>query len=372
MSKLTKMQRYLPGLYRPQTNVHVKGLITAWASEDDRIVEAIQNAKDQIFVKLASLQYLDALGSNVGVFRPTAIALADEQYRALIPILSFYPKQVMPTIQKVLDVFFTENNPRVATYEINPNEIVIEIPSSVPSLRRELKGSLHLHAYSGTITVVDNVLKIINVDLEIESKALAEDELRGASLGVGSLTTPILSNSAGNTSTIQFAASADLSGYTVLDEFNIVNVPNYQGSFLPNPSAAWSLRSNRGALGMNLSAGRIYPVLTMVDSSGIPDEVGKVIINYGKATQEGPITYLGRPGNSSILLDPSYIFTKDHSIGEIVNTTFTPYQKPAIDGTDLSVYLVGVEAARILAQQIVETVIAAGIVIRWIVSDPTC
>jgi hypothetical protein len=373
MVKLDKMIRFLPNLYKPNTNVFVKGQLSAWASEDDQIISAVENAKEQIYVKLAQLQYLDALGSNVGVFRPTAVALADEQYRELIPALSFYPKQVVPTIKKVLDIFFTENNPRVTIHEVNPNEIAIQIPSSVPSLRRSLKGSLHFHAYSGTIVSVDNVAKTVHITLANTSKSLQVDELKGADFGAGAYSAPVLSSATGNTNVLlQFTASTDLSHFSPAQKFNIANVKNYPGSFIANPNAAFTLRKNRGILGQTLTAGTIYPVIIMSDSSGIPDEAGTVVFNYGKSTQEGPVKYFSRPNNTTLLLDPSYTFSKNHSIGEIVNATFAPYQRPRTSGADYSVYLVGVQAARILAQQIVEQITAAGIVVRWTVVDPIC
>jgi hypothetical protein len=372
MSKLDKMMRFLPGLYNPTRNPNVRGLLTAWADEDDRIVQAVKDAKEQLFVKTARLQYLDALGSNVGVFRPSAVNLADAQYRDLIPALSFYPKQVKPTIQAVLDVFFGVGNPIVSINEVNPNEIVIQIPSSVPSLRRSLKGSQHFHAYSGTITAIDNALKTLTVNLDSTTKALKIDELANASLGQGFISKPILSNPVGNTGVIlQFSASTDLSGFS-LGHFAVSGVQNYPGSFIPDKTRAFTVTKQRGVLGQAITAGSIYPVLVMTDSSGIPDVPGRLIFDFGLNAQEADIKYFGRPNNTTLLLDPSYNFTKNHSIGSVVNVIVKPYIQPAINGNDYSVYFVGVTAARILAQQIIKSVVAAGVVIRFVVVDPVC
>jgi len=205
MAKLAKMIRFLPGLYKPQTNVNVRGLLSAWSNEDDTLIQAIKDAKEQIFVKTAQLQFLDALGSNVGVFRPTEFNLSDEQYRKLIPALSFFPKQVLPTIQEVLDIFFEPNNPSVLTAEINPNELVIQIPSSVPSLRRTLKGSHHFKAYNGTIVSIDNIFKEMVVDLIDADKNLVLDEWADATFGQELNSEFIASNTVGNSAiTLQF------------------------------------------------------------------------------------------------------------------------------------------------------------------------
>jgi hypothetical protein len=144
----------------------VRGLLTAWADEDDRISASRQDAKEQVFVKFARQRFLNALGSNVGVFRPAAINLLDEQYRELIPALSWFPKQVEPTMQAVLDVFFGVGNPVVSINQVNPNEIVIQIPSSVPALRRDLRGANHFKTYDGPILSIDNIFKEMVVDID--------------------------------------------------------------------------------------------------------------------------------------------------------------------------------------------------------------
>ncbi len=378
MKKFDKMVRFLPGLYSADTNPMMRGLTSSWASEDDRIVEAVTNAKEQLYVKLAKLQYLDALGSNVGVFRPTEFNLTDDQYRELIPALSFMPKQMVPTIKKVLAVFFGENNSRVFVKESNPNEIVIQIPSSVPALRRTLKGSHHFHCYSGVINSVDNSLKQITISLDggiaFDSKILKEDELAGADFGVdNNRPFKILSNAVGRSNVlIQFSVGDDLSSLSVGNRFMIANVPNYIGSFIPNPNATFTLTKKRGKLNQAINKGQIYTTIVMEDASDIPDSNGYLVFNFGRMNEESLIRYFGRPNNNTLLIDPSYEFLSDHSIGEIVNVVVKPYQKPRINGNDHSVYLVGVEAARVLAQKIVESIVASGVIIRWTIVDPVC
>jgi hypothetical protein len=372
MDKLQKLQRFVPSLYRPRSNVHVRGLLFAWAGEDDLLVEAVQNAKEQIFVKTARLQYLDALGSNVGVFRPTEFNLVDDSYRELIPALSFFPKQIVPTIQKVLDVFFGENNDVVRINEINANEIVIQIPSTVPALRRSLRGSHHFKNYTGTIVSIDNVLKEMVIDLDDDSKVLKEDELAFAIFGQNLETEPMLSNSAGTTGvTIQFDASADLSKFDISQRFNMV-LNNYPGSFLPDTTRAYTVTGKRGVLGQTINAGSIYTTITMQDASMIPDAQGRLVFNLGHNNEEADIKYFGRPNNTTLLIDPLYNFVQNHAIGEGVNVIVKPYRVPRIDGSDYSIYLVGVVAARLLAQRIVESIVAAGVVIRWVIVEPKC
>ena len=370
VTKLEKMVRFVPSLLKPRVNPMVRGLLKTWASEDDRIVLAIGDAKEQLFVRTAQLEFLDALGSNVGVFRPTAFNLSDELFRQLIPALSFAPKQVIPTMRKVLAVFFGANNARVKIHEIRPNQIEIQIPSTVPALRRTLRGSHHFHNYSGVITGVDNVAKDVTVTLDGTTKMLGVDEMAGATFGQGIAANFILSNTAGRTGVVfQFSAGADLSVFTTGGRFNCI-LPKYPGSFMADPTAAFSVTRQRGVLGQTVTAGQIMPTLTMQDASGIPNAVGYLAFDVGHVGEEALIKYFGRPNNTTIFLDPVYVFQKDHVAGEVVNVVVTPYNKPRTTGADYSIYLVGITAARILAQQIVESITAAGIVVNWTVVEP--
>lgn len=370
LTKFNKMARYVPSLYKPEANPYIRGLLTTWAGEDDLVAQAVTDAKEQLFIATAQLRFLDALGSNVGVFRPTDFNLPDELFRQLIPALSFAPKQVIPTIKRVLDIFFGANNPRVLVHEIRENRIEIQIPSTVPALRRSLKGSHHFHSYSGAITAVDNLLKEITVDLDATGKSLYLDELANSKFGASLKANTILSNTAGGTGVVfQFSAGDDLSGYSIAERFN-VSRPLYPGAFIPDTTKPFSVTSQRGVLGQSITAGSIVPTCTMLDASGLPNAIGKIVFNYGKPNEESLISYFGRPNNTTIFLDPVYVFTKDHVSGESVNIILTPYQKPDVLGTDYSVYLVGVTAARILAQRIVESIVAAGVVINWTVVGP--
>ena len=371
--KLTKMQRFVPGLYNPTSNPIVRGQLYSFAGEDDLLVSAITAAKNELFVETADLQYLDALGSNVGVYRPSGFNLSDDQYRNLIPTLSFYPKQVRPTVIAVLDVFFGVGNPLVQVYEMSPNTITIQIPSSVPALRRTLKGAIHLKAYTVVVNSVDNVGKTMNVTVYGNgTKNLTADELAGCQLGQNIYTADIVGNAAGyNAIEFQFSAGDDLSTFQTGKNALIMN-PNYPGAYISDPTQSYSITKSRGVLGQNIVAGNIAPTLVMTDSSGVLDQEGYLCFNYGFDTQEGPIRYFSRPNNHTLKLDPSYTFTKNHSIGENVNVVAVPYQGTNIDGSDYRPYLVGVTAARVLAQSIVEQVLAAGIVVNWVVVEPKC
>lgn len=369
--KLVKMQRHVPSVFRPTANTNVKGLLESWATEDDLVVAAIFDAKEQLYVTTAQLDYLDALANNVGVFRPQFFNLSDTLFRQLVPLLSYHPKQVVPTIYSVLEIFFGTANPDILVNEISPNELNIQIPSAIVSFRRGLKGSTHLHNYDGTITAIDNsTAKLITVDIAGDSKILELDELAGGYLGQGNESEEILTSTAGSTGVeFHFSQGADLTRFAT-GQFNATH-PTYIGSYLPNPDALYTVTKLSGVLGENLSSGTSSPgLLVMTDASEIPDASGYISIDFGGQNEELGIAYYSRPNNGALSIDPAYTFLNDHIAGEMVNVVIRPYREPRVNGDDYSAYLADVLFARVLAQEIVESLVAAGVVINWTIVGP--
>jgi len=169
MSKVESIKRFMPNLFRPDSNPIMKALLEAIGGEDDNAVTQIENAKEQLFIVTAVSSFLDALGSNVGVDRtsdPTEFYFSDALFRQLIPLLSYHPKQIKETMQGILDAFFGAGSTEVAIYEINPNEIVVLMPTTLPVIRDELIGTTHFHAHGGWISDIDNVAKTMLVNFD--------------------------------------------------------------------------------------------------------------------------------------------------------------------------------------------------------------
>lgn len=187
---------------------------------------------------------------------------------------------------------------RVQISEINPNEIIIRIPSTIPALRRVLKGSAHLHSDS--------------------------------------------------------------------------SLTDWKGSFLYDSTVGYTVQRFKTTLNQNIVEGQVYTQLSCIDTSNIPNERGLLIFNFGRENTEVLVPYLGRPNNSTILLDPSYVFTESHSIGDQINKVLVGSTVPRSGGRDLPAYVVGIEEAREQVQEIVRSIIATGVVIRWDITYPVC
>lgn len=367
MAKLEKMVRYIPSLYDPGNNTNINAILKSFATEDDLVVGQVEAAKDQLFVQYSQSQYLDLLGSNVGVLRQ---GVGDNVFRQLIPILSFHPKQVRITIQALLDVFFGVGNSVTGVFEVNANEIIVRLPSTATvagATGSGLRGSIYLKSYNGSVVSINDISpKTITVDLIDTDNSITVDEWATATFGQGLYTESISSNTSGTTSIVlSFPDAADLSVFNTTDIFNI-KLTTYPGNYMPDPSASYQVTSQRGILGQNISVGASISVLVMQDASGIPDDDGEIIFDFGNGLQEGPIDYFGRPNNTTLFIDGGYTFTNSHLIGGAVNMTVTPYNDPRINGQDYSIYLTDVTSSVTLVENLILDIVAAGVVVTFI------
>jgi len=191
-------------------------------------------------------------------------------------------------------------NLKVEINEINPNELVIRIPSTIPALRRALIGCLHFHSDS-SITA------------------------------------------------------------------------NWPSAYIYDPSGAgYTVKNIYTTLNQNITAGSVYTQISVNDSSAFINEAGILMLSFGKEKIEYPVPYIGRPNNTTLLLDPSYVFLKDHVSGESINQILMASTVPRTNGQDYAVYNVGISAARDQVQDIVRSIVATGVVIRWVIDFPVC
>ncbi len=596
MSKFQRMVRTLPSLYKPETNTILGGILKAWAQEDDTITVEIQNTKQQLFTETAEGRYLDFLGNNVGVPRDPDLGMGDEDFRKLIPVLSFFPKQVRKTIIALLDVFWgpsftrpnlnsgnietfnfgpataltgtlefingdkivkgtgtqflsevqvgdyikpalasgttyqkviaihsdTEvelslewasaiaigvtgavgvtrelsyiadnkgertirfkpyafedltavtvdelvafinsdvehsqyitaseyfdpvagnklnlrtntagllgsiqitggdaNDPtrlnfvldkqtevRASVFEINPNEIVVKIPSSVPVLRRSLKGAVHpkktkteifssneVFDFSGlgasstldidvdgspfTVTFTHatdfndsskvtaaEVVNVINSQLAfLEAFTLSDGNYRNVGLrtSAGSMEYQVTGGT----------ANAVLNFDTSLQEDPDLIIPDYPSSYIFDPNGQlFTVTQVATELLNTISSGSVQSTISVANAANFPNQPGQLIFNFGRKEQEGPIGYNSRPNNSTLIIDASYEFQNEHVAGRSVNLIANIPTIPRVTGDDYPVFVVGTEEARAAAQKLIQQLLAAGVVVRFIIEFP--
>jgi hypothetical protein len=197
---------------------------------------------------------------------------------------------------------------RVAVYNITNNELLIELPSIVPALRRTLKGSHHFHPDS-------------------------------------TLAGPVPT------------ANGIWQGSFFFD-------PN-------GTQSSYTISGQKAALNQSIQKGSVYPSVAVSNNSLFLNPSGSVVFGYGTMNEEGPVLYRGIPNTSTVLIDPGYTFRFDHVSGESINVVSQnkPYT-PQVNGKDLAIYLTSPSSARAVVQTILSSLAAAGITINFVVLSP--
>jgi hypothetical protein len=166
-------------------------------------------------------------------------------------------------------------------------------------------------------------------------------------------------------------ANAVLGFTTDLQEDPDIIIPTYPSAYIFDPTGQLFTVTGRVATTtVQIDEGTISPTLALSDASLFPNQPGLFLINFGRADQEGPIQYNSRPNNSSLLIDASYIFQKAHPSGSLINLVVNTPTIPRLTGDDYPVYVTGTSEARQAAEGLIRKLIAAGVVIRFIIEFP--
>lgn len=597
MTKFERMLRTIPGFYRAEVNTILGGILKAFGVSDDDIMVQLKNTKDQLYVTEANARDLEALGNNVGVDKSPELGLEDNAFRELIPVLSFFPKQVRQTIVALLDVFwgvgftrpnlnsgniepfnfgpsslaggtanfvngrkiikgtgtsfltsvspgeyikptgapgtsyqkvsavlddvtielssawtgdvainadveigpirtisyiadggtettirftpdfFTDltavtidelttaindspehnvnitaskfidpisgsrlnirtNTPglqgaiqitggdantsgrlnftqevqtetKVRVVEVNPNEIVIQIPSSVPVLRRSLRGSSHPRESK---TVIQSNREVFNF-ASLGATSTLEVEVEGTAYVVNFNHSQDFEDPTGATvNEVATVINSQLTFLQALDSCNDYDTKRvvlqttegsaeyqvtggtanavlgfttdlqtdpdlietaFPSAYIFDPvGQLFTVTGINSELTNQIVTGNVASAVNVDDASGFPNAPGRILFNFGRSQQEGPISYTARPNNNTLLIDASYIFQNTHDVGRKVNLISNRPSLPRLTGADYPVYVVGTQEARAAAQDLIRKLLAAGVVIRFIVEFP--
>ena len=166
-------------------------------------------------------------------------------------------------------------------------------------------------------------------------------------------------------------ANTILNFTTVLQQDPDLIEANFPSSYVFDPTGQlFTVTQVSSELFNPVTAGTISSTINLTNASNFPNKPGKFILDFGRNNQEGPISYTSRPNNSTLLIDASYQFEKDHAAGRKVNLIQPTPSLPRLTGEDYPVYVTGTEEARVAAQELIRKLLAAGVVIRFIVDFP--
>lgn len=421
MSALEKFLNTLPKVYKAETNTVINALITALAHSDDAILTEVENLKQQLFVKTATGKNLDILANGLGVSRPTGLGLGDDKFQQLIPNLSLKPKQIKKAFYDVAEVFWgpsftraniTSNN--AAPFNVSVGEVFVV---NIDGVRKEVRVLTGEIAVNGAATAEELVIILNRIDgltATVQTDAQtgnSEINIRTDTIG------PVGSIEVSTESTMVALAKLDFDFVKreVLDldqRFAVYNInPNelvieipavipvqvntlagshhfhedsaleteispangiWQGSFLYNTTGSirdFNVTAKSAVTTQTLDVGEVYTSLNVDDTSEL-EPSGLLIFSYGLDGEEASVPYVGIANSTTLLLDPSYAFKKNHAVGETVRFMTAGACIPDSVGGDLPVYFTSTSQGRSIIETLLNTLKAAGIVIRFVVLAP--
>ncbi len=96
----------IPARYRVKTTTYLQGLLSALAEGDGFIQSQVEAVRDNLLVITASGKQLDRLASLYGIVRGQGTGVQDDDFKRLVPVLGYSPKQIAHSLQRVIDVIY--------------------------------------------------------------------------------------------------------------------------------------------------------------------------------------------------------------------------------------------------------------------------
>jgi len=156
----------------------------------------------------------------------------------------------------------------------------------------------------------------------------------------------------------------------ILLDSQSTSVTKIKGPYIWDTRAAFVLSSMTGTIAEQIQLGQSKKLL-LLNTNNLPTTQGFVIFDYGTERQEGPIRYLSKPSNNTIVVDPAYIFQKDHSLGASI--TAISHKGPQVmggTGDEYGPYVTDTALARLVFQDLATQVKSVGIFIEFLVRYP--
>jgi hypothetical protein len=291
-----------------------------------------------------------------------------------------------------------------AVYQTEANILQIFMPATTQVIKRSRIGSMHLHGV--TETPVSQFIIPAAVDMPASGAGeyyLIDDQ--GPSFQYyfwfnvdGGNTDPAPAGFIGvevdvssgdsaptvaNEAYVALMAAIPLLTYTISD--NVITLTNVTastvadaGPSLPTTLGPYIFDTSQsfvvGGASTTLTEdvnGETSHVITVASSDGFPNSSGHIIIGYGTENQEGPIPYIASPSSGTLLISPAYFLKQDHPIGSSVLLVIqdSPITLPS-NGSYYQGYLTDTASGRVYAQNLIDTITAAGVTVIYTVLFP--
>ncbi len=153
---------------------------------------------------------------------------------------------------------------------------------------------------------------------------------------------------------------------------NVQQETGYVGSYVfDQKNALYTISELQTTTQQGILLGEFGGSIQLFDSTVFPESTGELVLDYGRANEEGPIRYIAKPSSGTIFLDPAYRFKKSHSSGAAVNLIRSKFAtEPGPTGKNFPVYVVDTISPREKLKELLLDAKAAGVSVRFIVVLP--
>ena len=147
-------------------------------------------------------------------------------------------------------------------------------------------------------------------------------------------------------------------------------LPGQQGPYMFDTTQPFTV-SNIGTTLAQTLDGTDPRVIQVGDSSQFPDAFGYIMLGYGTQEQEGPIPYIARPSNNTLLISPAYNVQNSFGVGtDVALIALKSAPTLSQDGLDYPFYITDVVSGRTYAQNLINSIAATGINIVFTILYP--
>lgn len=278
-----------------------------------------------------------------------------------------------------------------AVYQPSARMLQIFLPAATKVIRRGRQGAAHLHeppyvsyqinaqpdmgdnfVISNTVTIQAGANFLIGSTIEetVKNMADAANTFAGVKAYANGTVLNVFQNDLSMTLIGSYSGSQAIIGTGPLGDVMSLE-PNQPGPYMYDISQPFTVSNIGTTLAQNLD-GTMPRVISVGDSSQFPDEQGNLILGYGTQQQEGPVPYIARPSNNTLLISPAYTVKKTHALGTDI-ALVSEKSPPNIsrDGLDYPFYITDVVSGRIYAQDLINSVAASGINIVFTILYPS-
>lgn len=174
--------------------------------------------------------------------------------------------------------------------------------------------------------------------------------------------------STGGTVRVERIGTSESDGRVILTSAQIIE--GLEGSYLWDKNSDFVLSSLTTTLTTGFQAGTIQRNIE-VAANDIPNEEGRLIFDFGTEKQEGPVRYFNKPNDTTLAIDPSYVFQFTHDVGSSVTMI---RRRGGIEfsglGTEYGPYITDTSTARETLQELMLDIKSVGIFLNFIVRFP--